>query len=71
MEFNGDPFLFQLEGWVDDPGEPGGERAARAREELERRRRRRAESGLLQELRNQTPVEIHLERLSFEYLPEV
>ena len=70
VEFNGDPFLFQLESWVDDPAESGGERVARARDELERQRRRRAESGLLQKLRNQTSVEIHLERLRFEYLPE-
>ena len=41
----------------------------RAREELERRRKRRALDELLKELRELHPIRIHESGLSFDYVP--
>jgi len=70
VDFHGETFLFQLEAWLTGPSEMDEELTSRARDELERERRRQAEEALLRELREQTAVEIHRDRLPFRYLPE-
>ncbi len=70
VDFHGEMFLFQLEAWLSDPSEMDEGLTNRARDELARERRRQAEEDLLRELREQTAIEIHRNRLPFRYLPE-
>ena len=70
VDFHGETFLFQLEAWLREPSEMAEELTNRARDELQLEYRRQAEEDLLRELREQTAVEIHRDRLPFRYLPE-
>ncbi len=70
VDFHGETFLFQLEAWLADPSKMEEGLTNRARDELARERSWRAEEDLLRELREQTAVEVHRDRLPFRYLPE-
>jgi hypothetical protein len=70
VELNGESFLFELESWLDDPKSLEDLAAARARRELEGRRRRVSGADLLQGLHAGVVKEIMLEELPFAYVPE-
>ena len=70
MEFHGEVYIFQLEGWLSEPGDDETIRTNRGRDELDRARRRQANEALFRQLRERTPVRIHPEQLPFRYFPE-
>jgi len=70
VPFHGETFLFQLESWLDDPKVQEDDLARRARNELERRRKRQVFEDLLRRLREATPVRIHEPVLPFRYVAE-
>lgn len=70
LEFHGEVYIFQFEAWLSDPGVEESGRTRRARDELDRARRRQANEALFRQLRERTPVRIHAEQLPFRYFPE-
>jgi hypothetical protein len=71
LEFHDQVYLFRVDSWLREPEQIEAELLRRARADIMTERRRQTEAGLLEELRERTPVKIFERRLPFRYVPEV